>query len=261
LPLTGREPGSILSGAACATSNYCFAVGSYVTDASEDDSAVLVFRWDGSAWSHVAAPAPFDSSELYSVSCTSTTHCLAVGSYTESDIGYPLTERWNGTAWSIVTPQNTVSSESIQLEGISCTGATHCLAVGNYYNGASLMRTFDETWTGTALLGKPKNPTPPRAAQLIGDACTSSSHCLAVGDQPISAAHTKTLAERWNGSTWTILHTPAVGSSHDLELLAVSCAGPSDCFAVGFNARTPHLRSLIERWNGHHWKVVASPNP
>jgi hypothetical protein len=263
LPLTARQPDSILWAASCANRHFCFAVGSYTTDAPEDDTAALIFQWDGSAWSLVGAPDEGNSSELFGVSCTSATSCLAVGDYTKSFIGHPLTERWNGVSWSIVTPTNHVHSQSVQLASVACSARTACLAVGNYFTfTTSLERTFDEQWNGTASVGKPKNPSPPHTSQLIGVACTSTTYCVAVGNEPITASHVKTLAERWNGSTWHILGTPAVGSSHSLTLLAISCVSASDCFAVGDNAgAAPHVKALAERWNGHHWHVVHTQDP
>jgi len=50
-------------------------------------------------------------SQLAAVSCTSTTNCVAVGSYTTTTVPSAaaagpfntLFEHWNGTTWSIVT--------------------------------------------------------------------------------------------------------------------------------------------------------------
>jgi hypothetical protein len=263
LPLTARQPDSIMWATSCANRNFCFAVGSYTTSVSDDDTKALIFLWNGSSWSLVGAPDEGDSSELFGVSCSSTTSCLAVGDYTKSFIGHPLTERWNGVSWSIVTPINHVHTQSVQLASVACSARTSCLAVGNYFTfSASLERTFDEQWTGTATVGKPKNPSPPHTSQLIGVACPSTTYCLAVGNDLLTTTRIKTLAERWNGSTWHITSTPSVGSSHSVTLFAVSCVSATDCFAVGENATaSPHLKTLVERWNGHHWHVVPSPNP
>jgi hypothetical protein len=263
LPLSEREPGSTLQSVSCPTRSYCFAVGSYSTDASAGETAALILKWNGSAWSIAASPGGFTSSDLNGVSCTSTTHCLAVGDR-GSVIGHPLTERWNGTTWAVVTPTNHVHSESVQLASVACPVATSCLAVGNYFNSASLERTFDERWTSTtgATVGKPKNPSPPHITQLIGVACPSASHCLAVGNEPKAGIHVRSLAERWNGSSWKILATPDVGSSVSLTLFDVSCLNASDCFAVGDNAgHPPTITTLAERWNGHHWTAVTAQNP
>jgi hypothetical protein len=263
LPLSDRQPGSTLQAVSCPTRDYCFAVGSYSTDRSAGETAAFILKWNGSTWSFAASPGGFTSSELAGVSCANTRSCLAVGNR-GSVIGHPLTERWNGALWSIVTPNNQIHSESVQLASVACANASNCLAVGNYFNSASLERTFDEHWNATtgATVGKPKNPSPPHITQLIGVACTSAAHCLAVGNEPKAGIHVRSLAERWNGSAWKIQATPDVESSVSLTLYAVSCVSASNCFAVGDNAgHPPNITTIAEQWNGHHWHAVTSENP
>jgi hypothetical protein len=66
-----------------------------------------------------------------------------------------------------------------------------------------------------------------------------------------------TLAERWDGSSWS-LTARAVPDSLNNTLHDVSCdAGV--CLAVGFNAGMS--RSVVERWDGSTWTYVAFPTP
>ena len=53
-------------------------------------------------------------------------------------------------------------------------------------------------------------PPPGTALQseLYGASCTSASACTAVGDYVTSTGASKTLAERWNGTAWTLQSTP-----------------------------------------------------
>jgi uncharacterized membrane protein len=52
----------------------------------------------------------------------------------------------------------------------------------------------------------------------------------------------------------------AAPNAADGQLNGVTCAGASDCWAVGDVG--PHLSiGLIERWNGSRWQQVASPDP
>jgi hypothetical protein len=52
----------------------------------------------------------------------------------------------------------------------------------------------------------------------------------------------------------------AVASS---QLTGMACPSSTNCFAVGFFSESGSGmdKTLIERWNGVHWAVVASPNP
>jgi len=74
------------------------------------------------------SPANF----LESVSCTSTTFCMAGGdSQGSGSTQDTLTETWNGSSWAIV-PSISPTSDSV-INSVSCTTATggnFCLGVG-----------------------------------------------------------------------------------------------------------------------------------
>src|SRR5205823_13057673 len=73
----------------------------------------------------------------------------------------------------------------------------------------------------------------------------------------------QTLAMHWNGSAWSIVPTPNVGTQTN-ELFGVSGSG-NDVWAVGiywtvdggYNVQ----RTLTLHWDGSAWSVVPSPNP
>ena len=47
------------------------------------------------------------------------------------------------------------------------------------------------------------------------------------------------------------------------QLNGVSCVNATTCFAVGESLGTAggQGKTLVERWNGKIWSIVASPNP
>ena len=67
--------------------------------------------------------------------------------------------------------------------------------------------------------------------------------------------------------TWRIVSSPNVGTgTYGNQLNGVAVVSANDVWAVGFSPHpsgTPlYIRqTLIERWNGNSWSVVASPNP
>ena len=76
---------------------------------------------------------PFNS-DLYGVSCTSATSCVAVGSAAQygshSEILRTLVESWNGTTWAVTPSPNKPGPQDLSsLAAVSCT-ADHCAAVG-----------------------------------------------------------------------------------------------------------------------------------
>ena len=87
--------------------------------------------------------------------------------------------------------------------------------------------------------------------------CTSNTNCFAVGYTGAG----KSLIERWNGTTWSIMASQNRTANN--ALLAVKCVTDADCVAVGgqsLNAPTIGSR-LIEHWNGTAWSIVPSPGP
>jgi hypothetical protein len=217
-----------------------------------------------SGWVVVASPNQVGALGNYlgSVSCTSTTSCVAVGAYgdasTQGEQG--LSETWNGTAWSIVSigGPGTVSN---QLNGVSCTSSENCVGVGMYYTGTRPPQTLIESWNGSAwsVMASPNGST--EYNQLDGVSCTSWASCVAVGYyQPKGSPYLATLVESWNGTSWSIVASPNPGT-HSNFLKQVSCASSTSCVASG-TARSVHTeQSLLETWDGSVWTAVALPNP
>jgi hypothetical protein len=69
-----------------------------------------------------------------------------------------------------------------------------------------------------------------------------------------------TLAESWNGTSWSLVPSPSPGSFSD-ELRGVSCTSPGSCMAVGDFEGTGNQFTLAEAWNGTRWTTVKTPHP
>ena len=73
----------------------------------------------------------------------------------------------------------------------------------------------------------------------------------------------QTLTEHWNGSAWSVVHTPNVGTQGS-KLQAVSALSDTNVWAVGESNSSGSANNdltLIEHFNGSAWSVVPSPNP
>ena len=68
-----------------------------------------------------------------------------------------------------------------------------------------------------------------------------------------------TLAERWNGTSWTVQSTPNRSGAAESYLEGVSCTSAITCTAVGYE-RFPPV-TLAERWNGTSWTLQPTPDP
>jgi hypothetical protein len=237
-----------LMGVSCPEPGMCLAVG------DRSGGPALAELWNGKSWAVLSLGSlpGAQVGALRSVSCTSAAACTAVGSYASSSSSGTVAERWNGARWAVqVTPP------ALALYGVSCAG-TACAAVGVDRSGylVSVALVWDGTqWAAHAV------PYPAHHAdtELSGVSCPSRAACIAVGDydrtggNPGSAA----LAERWDGSRWSLLPAPSPGAA-EYRLAGVSCTAAAACMAVGTGGPSG---LLAERWDGARWVIVPAPRP
>lgn len=258
---------SYLNDVSCepATTTACTAVGKQT--ASGGTSSPYAQYWNGSSWTNqsTATPAGATAAELQANHCLSKTSCVAAGSYTTVSGTFSLVEAWNGTSWSIQTTPNPVGSTETRLNGISCQVITACVAVGYKGSGSSSQPVAIGGNSGTWSLQTVPLPAGAVGAELTGVECTSSTSCRAVGRYyPTASATTYwAMVSTWNGTTWSSEAVPKpTGSPKRSTLLDISCAGGSNCTAVGGYMNSSGTQvSYVERWNGTSWSWQASPNP
>jgi hypothetical protein len=245
-----------LAGVACVSPVSCTAVG-YTGNSGAYKT--LIESWDGTSWSVVHSPDPPGSSYLYDVSCTSATACTAVGDrYTG---GFKtLIESWDGTRWSVVPSPSPSRRPNLNdsLYSVSCASATACTAVGNRHAGVD--RTLAESWDGTSwtMVHSPNQGASSSVLEAVS--CTAATACLAVGVYyPQNPSTGRTLAESWDGTTWSLVPSPSPVASGDV-LDSLSCTSATTCTATGYSGSNGVYTTLIESWDGTSWSVVPSPN-
>jgi hypothetical protein len=258
-----------LAGVSCPTATACFAVG---RSGSGGAWRTLIERWNGTAWS--ISPSPnvtravkgLTPNILNGVSCSSATSCFAVG-YSIYFSLRTVIEHWDGKKWTVVPSPNVSTSKTAVsvLEGVSCTSATNCLAVGrsaSTTNGQpASFKTLTERWNGRVWTVVPS----PNAASGTGDlasvSCAGVKFCVAAGSAYRNSAR-DTLLETWNGSAWTrVTSADPVSATHS-ALSGVSCMSPTTCVAVGASSGASALnKTLVKNLAGAHWSIVSSANP
>jgi len=245
------EPHGSLAGVSCASPTWCVAVGDYVDPSNLD--AALIEQWNGSAWTIVPAPNPAGTRmlRLFGVSCTSATACVAVG-YRDSGPGVnAIAERWDGTNWTLETMPAGVQ----ELFGVSCSSPTACTAVG----GSQVVSWDGTSWT-TQTLAAPPNAGA-QALRMSGVSCTSTTACVAVGSYFPNQGALQPVAERWDGTSWTVDATPLPSGDAAGGLEDVSCTSPTACTAVGETAPNGGAWSTLAlRWDGTSWSPQQTPN-
>ncbi|HEY1917951.1 MAG TPA: hypothetical protein VGH27_20455 [Streptosporangiaceae bacterium] len=263
---------SSLAGVSCPATNYCMAVGSFDAAGLAATYSTFGEQWNGTSWTLTPTVTPPDlggGALLNSVSCTSTTSCMAVGDIMDFHAlsgGYftykPLAEKWNGVVWKVVPTAKLLNTGAV-LNGISCFLASQCVAVGSKGTPRNdTQETLAESWNGTKWSSV---PTPARQGSggtaLNQVSCATADACQAVGyDGYNSATGTSApLGETWNGVLWGKVKTPDPGSSGTLT--GVNCTAATACTAVGDQGTGSTQTGLAERWNGVVWKVQRLPSP
>jgi hypothetical protein len=121
-----------------------------------------------------------------------------------------LAEQWNGSTWSVMQVPQPAGKAAPAFTAVSCVTSSDCFAVG-YSIRPRFWATLVERLQGsTWAIVKSPNPAGAGLAALGGVACMSARACWAVGErQKTPGAFTsRTLAERWNGTHWSIVPTP-----------------------------------------------------
>src|SRR5437588_4547749 len=264
-----QAPNGHLAAISCSSSTSCMGVGFFLDPTGVQKP--FAEAWNGTSW--VAATVPMPSGALYGslhgVSCTSATACTAVGGAGPSAFpNQPVAERWNGTSWKIQavpTPSNTAG---VSFNAVSCSSSTACTAVGDAFGtlvGHSV--GVAERWNGASRAAQTlPDPSGSTNTALNGVSCPSSTRCTPVGDyttNPSGVGPNKTLAERRNGTSWTVKTTPNPSGTTVATLQGLSCRAASACTGVGgyATAGTSPDKTLAGRWNGTRWAIHRTTNP
>ncbi|MGH3157078.1 MAG: hypothetical protein ACRDNF_10935 [Streptosporangiaceae bacterium] len=232
----------------CSSPTACMAVGYHFS--AYQGTMPFAEVWNGTRWSLATPPKLLGKAvrvELYGVSCTSATACLAVGAeYAPSQLA--LAYQWNGTSWTRLT----MSTATVSLNAVSCSSATSCVAVGC----CSTSGWLAEVWNGTSWTVQTTPATP--VAGMNSVSCTSPSACTAVG------SNTGLVAARWNGTSWTV-QTPAAAppGAAVVQFGGVSCSTATACTAVGAYSTSTNDPGgvIVQSWNGSTWTNDTAPDP
>jgi hypothetical protein len=150
--------------------------------------------------------------DLESVSCASTTFCVAVS---HADKVF----RYNGSTWDGGTTETITNSTNQNL--VSCPVANACVMVQHSSSAGDVYRILSgSTWSGTTTITG-------ASSTFDSLSCPSSSFCLATGEDG--------KAFSFNGSAWSAKTVDSqVGFGH----LYSSCTSSSFCMAIDYGHST-----------------------
>ena len=254
-------PPSTLTGVSCTLATACMAVG-YGYNGSSYELVPVAASWDGSTWTIRPPPSPSNAAGavLAYVQCATANACMAVGQYTPTGSeAQPLIEFWNGSVWTIQAAPLPSGESGGSLYGVSCPSTTTCTAVGSYFTsagGPTEELALAESWNGTSWSVQPTAATMPLTSSSLNAVwCLSAASCEAVG-RIYTGSGEETLAESWNGTSWSIQPTPNPSGSTFSYFANISCApAGTPCKAVGSSGN----ETLVESWDGTSWSTDTTP--
>jgi len=253
--------GNQLNAVSADTRLDAWAVGIFYNGNVKTDT--LAERWNGKAWSVVGTPnGTGNDNELIGVTAIAPNNAWAVGQYDIANITRTLIEHWDGRKWTIV-PSPTPGKFGGSLFGVAAVTATDMWAGGRTYTsnkGNSV--TLIEHWNGKSWSVVP-TPNQSSVENYLGKVTVVNARdiwsCGAFS--PTTLGYHQTLAEHWNGSSWSIVPTPDVNtnSNNFNEIAALSA---TSVFATGdyYDTNTSVFRTLAAHWNGKNWSLQSSAN-
>lgn len=117
-----------LTGVSATSPNDAWAVGFFANGTADQ---TLILHWDGTSWTQVPSPNPFEDDNLAGVAATSAGSAVAVGSgqtAAKRGRGVTLALRWDGTAWTQAPSIQVSNGDS--LSGVASISSTEAWAVG-----------------------------------------------------------------------------------------------------------------------------------
>ncbi len=92
---------------------------------------------------------------------------------------------------------------------------------------------------------------------LVSTSAVAANDVWAVGNSTIAGPFDQTLAEHWDGTTWSIVPTPNPGST-DNDLNGVAAISSNDVWVVGnyFDSLIGAWLEFAAHWNGSSWTTT-----
>ena len=259
------NPAVQLQALSCASTGNCGAIGSY--DDGLGDSQGLLATESHGKWQRAveavppagAAVEPFklaDGGGLVDISCPADGRCAAVGRYTDSrrtDHGVLFSEthgRW-GRGVRLRLPDNALAPpkpkssavDLLGLDGISCSTAGNCVAVGSYETTAEVWEAMIVVqrhghWTRAVQAPLPAGaPIAAQDALLLSVTCNRLGQCAAAGAYVDRLGRQQSLLVTGTPGSWAAAPTPAApsdaNSDPNVVPSSIACAGTGVCAAVG----------------------------
>jgi hypothetical protein len=168
------------------------------------------------------------------------------------------------SAWTVQPTPLPAGAANGGWQSVRCFSASSCTAVG-YFMKNRTEQPLAGQWDGSSWSSQATPLASGATGGVLGGiACATATDCIAVGASSTGPnLPGQPLAERWNGSTWSLVSVPSPAGSTGAGLTAASCVSTTSCTAVGEYQRPSGantlVRPLAESWNGTTWSIQGTP--
>ena len=281
LPVTGLSPASSSAqqtypaSVSCPSTTLCVSVGQYQDNASGYDGVVGAGTYSAGTWSWTVStmptsgldPAPDSLANVSptSISCPSTTTCVAVGQYEDGashfdgfiGVGALSSGSWSWVMTTVPTSNlspSAATSSAVNPYSVACPSSSSCVLAGQYASTGNDTYGFFTTgtlsagtwtWASTSLPIANLSPQP-RSGYGVSPtsiSCPSTTSCILIGSYPptstteVGFAGAGTLsAGTWTWSLSNVSTTGLIpGQSTSTAFLptALACPSTTSCVGVG----------------------------
>ena len=218
------------------------------------------------------------AAELLSVSCPTSSFCIAVGTrqYTDPKASasseLPIVERFNGSRWTMEPLHSPDSAPQVgqlpedQLTDVSCPTVRFCMAVGNFGRlststglgtgtSGALVEIFNgRTWRTVELRASSKSDT---NAYLEAVSCLQPRSCFVVGTAESSQVLQTLISYKFELGTWTSEPFVGAGKSSVDNLSHIYCSSMNHCLAVGTSSfgTFASSKAIAAVFAGRSWEL------
>src|SRR5436309_5735107 len=271
--LNGTQPtDNFLEGISGISATDIWAVGAFINAGNAGQP--LIEHYDGANWTANTFPSIGSGDNiLFGVTAISATNAMAVGFQRLNNSTAPaqtLAINYDGIQWTAGTTPN-VGTGSNAFLAVAAGAANDLWAVGRSTSVSGYRQTLIEHFTGSswAVVASPNGTSSNNYLYGVSVLGATSAWTVGFYFDP-SVGRTRSLIERWNGTSWTLVPSPSVGLPANPfdELFSVKAISDSDVWVVG-DANSGVLDSsgiptagvtLTEHWNGSTWTAISSGN-
>jgi len=249
-----------LYGVAAISPTDVWAVGYFMAQLTSPETAVIE-HWNGKNWSVVPSPLPGQLSWLFGAAAVSANDVWAAGFYyNNAGNSQTLIEHWDGRKWKIVPSPDPGSTDN-QLHAFAVVSAKDIWVVGVQSSDAgNSYQTLIERWDGTRWSVVPSPSPGSPLNDLQGITAIGANDAWTVGQSTGSNFVDQTLAEHWDGKSWTVVPTRDINPAGN-DLSDVAAFAGNNVWAVGSFFKSGIAQTLVEHWDGKKWSIVPSPDP